>query len=298
MQAAFRWIMHSRGRAAMIVLLATLLPFMQWFAAIIMSLVTLRQGSREGFYQMLIMLIPGGIMLALGRPEMAKMQMVVPLLMWAITAFFYNTQSWNALLKVSTLVGLTLVAVWHAMVPDTMHYWHSLILHNLDDSFLNAASTGAHNALGNFVIAASKIATGTNLLIWLFALWTNVLVARMIQARLYNPGGLRQELLAVEADVLMALVFIVVSVMAYLNHPVAVDMMPLVMVTSLCFGLVTIHRRVQGKKRARSILVLSYLMTVAFFFPMSAVMGIIALIDIFIKDRGESDGSHFTRENI
>ena len=287
-------LIPTQRNAALLCLLGAFLPIFGVFAAIVIALVTLRKGARAGLdiatwyvIPTLVFMLPAGVTL-----DPFIRILLTAVVMWMMAMWLRVFASWASMLTSSTLVAMVLVAVFHGVMPEPSAYW----LRMLHDSFYQHVqvpnATQADLQVIFFVM--SKIATGGQLAFMLLMLWSNIFIARYFQAKLYNPGGLKQELREIQFTRTSCILFLMVLTMASYRYPMFIDMVPLIVIPMIIFGLAALHRFAAQRQSSRYIIGVFYMMLMVFFFPMVIVLSLIALTDLIFHLRGDKDGRNIT----
>lgn len=249
-----------------------LLPFFAWLAVVGVSLVTLRRGMKEGSMVMVAVIATAGIV------TWSQTTSVIPLaellleltLSWLLAGILSRTVSWSCTLICWTGLLAILTTVLSLGAPgyeaaikqaglNVLHYWQSKQL--LENVSIDVVFEQIESYLLGFHIVLLGLAVLLNL--WM---------ARAIQARMFNPGGLQQELLALRLNkyhVLMLLVGLLGSLFwasSLANAVLLVSCLPFVLA-----GLSILHWYVKQWPYSRSIILFpGYLLVIAFM-PLSLV---------------------------
>jgi hypothetical protein len=126
--------------------------------------------------------------------------------------------------------------------------------------------------------------TGVLVFLSLFIVITQVILARWWQALVFNPGGLQPELRQIRFSYAMGAIFLIALIGSYINSPVALDCMP-VLIGAFCMaGLSLIHCLLAKNKFAWLWLLVIYL-GIIFLYPVVIVIAIFALFDIALDFR-------------
>jgi len=178
MRALAEFVMKDRRSAIIAVLLFGLVPMLNLLSPVIVGLIMLRKGWNEALTLLVWALLPIGVYAYIGD--------VVPLILllgvMLLAAALRQTQSWEISLLGAVLVGLS-VEAYLLVVPEL-----------LDVLFRQLDVYMAANGIKELPIEELR-ATLTSFLGATYGMLAALLLilARWMQAALYNPGGFRLE---------------------------------------------------------------------------------------------------------
>ncbi len=178
MRALAEFVMKDRRRAIIAVLLLGLLPMVNLLSPAIIGLIMLRKGWNETLAVLIWALLPMAAYAYIGD--------VIPLMLllgvMLLAAVLRATQSWELSLLGAMLFGLS-VEAYLIMAPQL-----------LDMLFQQLDAYMAANSIEGLPIEELR-ATLTSFLGATYGMLAGLLLilARWMQAALYNPGGFRQE---------------------------------------------------------------------------------------------------------
>ncbi len=197
MQPFAAFILRGPFQAATVMVAASLLPLLSIVAAGTLALVTLRQGAQQGA---MVAAMAGAVLYALlfavtgaGGPALQVVaEQWLPVLLLA--EWLRRSVSLPATLLLWMALGGLAVVGFHLAVPDPAAYWQSTV-----EAFLAAAGGAELQQMepeARAVLQEELLPVMTGL--WAVSLMltalAGLLIGRGLQALLYNPGGLRQEL--------------------------------------------------------------------------------------------------------
>lgn len=207
------------------------------------------------------------------------------MLTWFFAIVLRKFNNWSFTLELAALLGVLVVGIIHIIYPDIQHWWSV----QLNAYFAKttevvgklkgeaAATNVEHQAQA--VAAAKYFATGLITVSIMFNVLLQLLVARWWQAVMFNPGGLRKELLQIRLGHITALVFAIEIILSYAGNDFALDTLPILYGAFFGAGLSLIHSLTELTKYPVLWLVLFYGVLV-WLFPLSIIIiGIIALFD-------------------
>jgi hypothetical protein len=277
------YVMRGRQQAVIVGLLFTVVPLLGWVSNVIISLVTLRKGAKEGAIVLLWVILPVVVVAGLGNPWIALYNIVGgSLLGYLLALVLRQTQSWRKVLEAGMFLGLIAVLLVHLLIPNVGALWVAQLGHyaTLIKDQLNFTVNTAQ--LQPFV----KFATGFQVaFLWLGVL-INLVLARGLQSMLYNPGQLRPELEALRLSGWDALVFLLIVIASLQKFALAQDALPIVFLAFILAGLSVLHavmRLREGFFKGWFLVV--YGLLIVFFPYMAILLVVIALVDTCLDFR-------------
>ena len=277
------YIMRGRQQAVIAGLLFTIVPLLGWVSNVIISLVALRKGAKEGAIVLLWIILPVVVIAGLGNPWIALYNIVGGSLFGYLLALILRqTQSWQKVLEVGLLLGLLAVLLVHLVVPDVSALWIKQLGHYallMKEQFNFTVNT---DQLQFF----TRFATGFQVaFLWLGVL-INLVLARGLQSMLYNPGQLRPELQVIRLSKWVALALLVIAVANFQKIGLAQDALPVVILAFLLAGLSVLHAVIRLKNGFLKGWFLVFYSLLIIFFPYIAVLlVVIALADTVLDFR-------------
>ncbi|MEX2367852.1 MAG: hypothetical protein WD601_14715, partial [Pseudohongiellaceae bacterium] len=193
MRGLAEYAMHGRRQAIIVILLSGFLSgflsVLYFISAATVGLVTLRKGGYEGMIVLLWALLPAILLWRMGD--------ISPLFLlpgaMGLSLLLRRTESWQLVIVLATVAGL-LTQFSLNWQPEYLGQFETLAT-----EIVNAQQS--QNAQGQYTVEQLL-----NLLkqfygaYHAFALVLCVILARWLQAALYNPGGFRQEFHSLHFD--------------------------------------------------------------------------------------------------
>ncbi|MGZ4998785.1 MAG: hypothetical protein ACXV7F_00685, partial [Methylomonas sp.] len=223
MQFLAAFIMKGRMQAMMVAstlaLLSLPFPPVSIVSSASVALVTLRRGGQEGLYVLVCACLAAALlsMVLLGGYQFALMYGVVlwgPV--WLISIVLREGRQLAVAIEIAVLLGIVGVLGFYLYQPDPAQIWRG-VLEAMTQPMLQAnpdvsaetvkqsADTFAHFMTG--IIAAGTV----------YGLLFGLLLARWWQAALYNPGGFREEFLALKGHGHLAIGTIAIAALGFLS---------------------------------------------------------------------------------
>jgi len=276
------YVMRGRRQAVIVGLLFTLVPLFGWVSNVIVSLVTLRKGAKEGAIVLLWVILPAVVVASLGnRLIILYSVMGGSLFTYVLAWVLRRTQSWKAVLTVILLLGLLAVLLVHLWIPNISEVWtkqfdhYAVLVKNQFNIVLNTAHLGLF----------SKFATGFQVAFLSLSVLINLILARGLQSMLYNPGQLRPELKSVRLGLWAVLILLVIGLLSFLGIVIAQDALPVIGLIFLLAGLSVFHAVADLKKVANKWIFLFYVLLAVFAPYVATALILFALIDSAINLR-------------
>lgn len=274
MRGLAEYAMTGRRQAVTVVVLLGLIPILNLLSGAIVALVVLRKGLQEGSLVLLWALLPAGLQWLLGDTTPVFVLLGVTVL----AQLLRNTQSWPKTLLLATCIGLGLqlslvfqqgyLDDLRAMVTQVMAEGQSVQVPQ--DGEMTAASPDE-------VVALLMTFYGA----YYFMLYTGCLMlGRAWQAKLYNPGGFREEFHNLRFDARVMAVLLALILGGLFNVPPLNEWVLVFCMVPIVNGLAVIHSVVASRKLGASILAMAY-MVLLLMAPAIVMLGFVdSVLDI------------------
>lgn len=291
------FILHSRLQAILVAFVTAVFPIIGSISIVIAALVTLRKGVWEGAFVVFAATM-GSLLQYVVYPAAAETEMANAVIMvliasnaltWIFAAFLRRYNYWSLTLEVAALIGIVAVLIVHVVNPEIQDWWQTQL-----NAYLTKATLAVNSVKPDAEVSASQVeivnvmkqyATGLIMASILFNALLQLLVARWWQAVMFNPGELRKELHQVRLSYFTGALFIIGVALTYLGSGVALDMMPVLLMTFFVAGLSLLHYLVAPVNMGWMLLILIYL-AIMWLFPSSIVIvALIALLDSAVNIR-------------
>ncbi len=254
----------TRNRV-LLILIFSLLPFGNWVASVIVCLTTLRKGFNDGMVVLLWAILPDLLVLSLGIPAPVVLfdlnaNYLVPFFL-ALT--LRSHESWRSVLLVLTCFGFVELATYEAFFPGYAHSTIAIFQKVIREFWGNPnLYTEAQLSFIDSLVQIVPYVVGIKIVLVSVISLTNLLMARGLQSYLFNPGGLKKELLTIRLSNTWLLFYALCCGYWMMNpgHPLSIACL---MVGSLPFvvsGLSIMHGSLTTLSKNRRLLtVLVYL---------------------------------------
>ena len=191
--------MKGRSQSVLIVavcaLLSYLLPPFSLISVAALTLVTLRRGGGYGLQILAGALLATALLgqLTLGTPLVAISYLgVLWLPTWLLAMVLRSTLSFATTVEVAALLGVVAVIAIYALLGDPTLWWQSLLEVALVP-FLGASSGVADIDVSGMIAELAPKMTSLMVAASLSNLLLGLVLGRVWQSRMYNPGGFQRE---------------------------------------------------------------------------------------------------------
>lgn len=242
MRALAEYVLRGRWQAVLAALLFTFIPLFGWVGVIIMALVTLRKGAKEGFIVLAWIILPvivGSIVIKDYRYALFD-AFLGSTVVWLMAIILRNTSSWLLVMQAVVVIALTTIITVHIINPNIYVWWqqHLAQIYNQLNVMFNNVFTPEQNKA--WVQSSARIASGLQADFIIFTNLFNLALARWTQALLFNPGGLKKELHFFRLDKSTVIIVAILSVVL-IKVPAIQDSIPVLLLPFVCAGFSLIH---------------------------------------------------------
>jgi hypothetical protein len=262
MRGLAEYVMHSRSRAIIVVLLSGFVPMVYCLSAAVVGLINLRKDAREGLMILLWSMIPAVFYWVVGDSTPVMLMPGVALLAQVLK----KTESWSSVVMAGTIVALfiQLSLVWQTtyVTQLTAIIEEALALQRSQGTVLPYSAEQLVALLLSFY-GAYHFATIISCLV----------LARWWQAALYNPGGFKQEFQALRLEPGFAILLTGLMIAGLADMEPLDAWISIMSIPPMLAGLALMHYVISHKKLSSSWLVIGYLL-VFFFMPALALVGL------------------------
>jgi hypothetical protein len=277
------YLLRKRINAIWVLLVLCLLPPMiASLASIILGLVTLNKGAKEGFILLLWAVLPFVVQAYVHKVLWLAL---VPFFgfagLWLGAIVLRAYGSWTVLLRYFGLLSVLAVVLAHVLHPGLTEFWAAHIfayMQEMTELVPNATVTKQQ------AMTIATVATGFQVLLFMVSVSFKLMMARWWQALIFNPGGLRKELYGIRLDNIVIGLFFVLVVAVLLKSVVAVDAIIPLFGVLLAVGLSLLHSTLGRAKYGFGLLVLFYLIAIIFPYILVAPM-LAAVVDRWFNFR-------------
>lgn len=193
-----RW--HAAGVASTLAFLSLLLPPASIISSATIALFTLRRGAHDGIFVLLLACAISTAMslLLLGNYLFALVySFVLWLPIWGISIILREGGRLLLVMQISAVFGVLSIAMAYFLIADPAALWNQILSVAIEPmlSRTEASEAEVQQAITNM----SQYMTGIAAMGFISGLLLGLFLGRWWQSMLYNPGGFRQEYLALRA---------------------------------------------------------------------------------------------------
>lgn len=273
MQGLAEFIMRGRRQATLVVGLSVAVPLLFWFGAVVLALVLLRRGWSEGMSVVVWGALPALAWALIGDPT----PLLVLLGSAALALLLRQRSEWSLVTMAAAPLGLVFALVLMATLQAPLQQLAEQIqaalpqmlseLGEVDEAALARLQTMLVPLLAGLMGATHAAMTLVSLML-----------ARAWQARLYNPGGFREEFHRLRLAPWMGLVLLL-AVFGAPQVDGLVLLAPVATVPLLFAGLALVHGVVGTKRLGIGPLVVLYVALLFVWQVLYPLIMILAFID-------------------
>ena len=276
MRGLAEYVMTGRRQAIIAVILLGLIPLVNLLNPAVVGLIALRKGLRE------VVIIFAWAILPLGAWAVAGD--VVPLIMLVgitgLAVLLRETESWELTLLAAIAVGIC-VEVYFRLQPAAI----DVLVQQLD-LYLQAS-----NPQGLQIEEVRNVMPSASGAVCMILSAVLLMLARWMQAVLFNPGGFKQEFYSLRIEQKVALALIVIMLLSSFDIVVP-DAWVLYFELPLVFsGIALIHAVVARKKLSSMWLVTFYILLMLMLPVVVQILVLLALIDSWYDFRSRLSSS-------
>lgn len=250
-------LLENKRHAILYAVILSVLPFASWLSVALVALVTLRKGAKFGFEVMIPALVVHSVPLMMLVPlDSVLINTLIAYLPCFVAAIaLRETRGWQAAFGVLFLLVLIGCLGIQFLVPDFVVDQFNQFKAVLEQyqEYQKLVDSGADGASA-FILA--QLFFGIQILSVLVSSIISLIFARSIQAKLFNPGGFREELLAFRCGRLSFLALVGVSIASYYQIPLAINLLPSVLAYFLLSGFGLAYFVLARKRQVRIVILL------------------------------------------
>ena len=293
------YILESQKRAGAYAFLLSLLPLFGLLSTLIVLLVTLRKGARDGFIVMLWSILPMLASLVVlqhfpnfptdvqGTPittiTLTSIFLISALINWLLALVLRSRASWTSVFECFAIVSLLIFFCVLLMKPDILDFWSTTLLKPGIGDLTVAQYTPIMTSM-------SSAAFGVLFNLAFLGCLGNLILARWWQSLLFNPGGLRLEIYKTKCSHFIFLFMAIAAIITFLGMPVGWALLIVSMALPIFSGVMIIHNQLYlSRKWSRpgswGLCFLFYLILI-FSLPFSLLfLTVLGLLDCFCRFR-------------
>ncbi len=277
------YVMRGRQEAIFAAVLTAILPFFSWVSVVVVALVTLRRGLKDGFSVMLWAMLPviifgayqGGLRWTIQTLTYSYLLSVFLAWVWRVTLRF----EW--VVHAVILVSVCFVLLLSFLFPESLTDGVVMMETWLQQSLEGVSVAEIRGYLQRLVVFLPGIIA----LVIVLSSLLNVVIARAMQANLYHPGGLTKELKAYRASLSYFIASLAAFALSFV-WPLAHSFYVVFSLPLALSGLSIMHWFAKHfDKRKILLLSISYVLILSFMPYSFLPLLVLGSVDIFINFR-------------
>lgn len=256
------FLLAKDANAIIVAFICALLPLVQiptgFVAAIIVGLVTLCKGAKQGLLVLAWVALPAIAMLVLKRFGPFDIFLLRCVLTWFFAALLRKYSAWGLVLEIGTVVAIAAVLILHFTFPQIHHWWVTQL-----SNFMNemAASPQLKGDISLSELAGRMAPIATGLLAFVFVGGTilQLAVARWWEYLLRSPGVFAKEFSHIRVGSFLSGLTVALFLMAAFKIPAVVDVVPIVILPFFIGGISFLQWVMLGKPKAVLVMLVVYI---------------------------------------
>ncbi|MAB24053.1 MAG: hypothetical protein CMK78_06820 [Pseudomonadales bacterium] len=270
MQGLAEYIMRGRRQATLVVGLSVAIPLLFWFGAVVLALVILRRGLSEGAPVVIWGGLPALAWAMLGDPTPLLLVLGTALL----ASLLRERNDWSLVVLAAAPLGLIYALILLAMLHEPMVVLANELQGMMPKVLGELGKDLSEADMARLQSLMLPILAGLTGAVHAVMTLASLILARAWQARLFNPGGFREEFHQLRLKPWMAVSLLLLVFVAPQFGDMAV-VAPVSTVPLLLAGLALIHGIVGIKQLSLAWLIAMY---VALLFASQAAVPLIMLL--------------------
>lgn len=211
----------------------------------LLGLVTLRKGGTEGLVAALSATLFLSVLAAAVKQQAWVDIVVLTLLIgsvWMLALLYRHMAQLAWAILGAGLIGLVFIVGFYAMVSEPEQFWLILLETYFRPAFVEARIVSDEADMDRLISSLSRVLTGGMAAVISVVLIVSLLIARWLQAALFNPGGFRKEFHALRLGRPAAIVMLVlVAASVWGKFPMTTDMATVVWLLFFFQGIAVVH---------------------------------------------------------
>ncbi|MDP2177056.1 DUF2232 domain-containing protein [Methylicorpusculum sp.] len=215
------FIMRGRMSAMMVAstlaLISLILPPVSIVSSATVALVTLRRGAYEGLYVLISSSVAAALLgfLVLGGYQFALLYgLVLWIPIWLISIVLREGRHLSLAVEIAVLLGAAAVLLFYGVQEDPARLWESVLV-QIAKPMMDANPDVPMESVQQSLKTFARFMTGIIAAGAVYGMLFGLFLGRWWQATLYNPGGFRQEFLALSTHPRLAIGSVLVVLAAW-----------------------------------------------------------------------------------
>ncbi|KTC90205.1 hypothetical protein OQJ18_05020 [Fluoribacter dumoffii] len=253
-------ILENRQQAILYAVVFSVLPFASWISVALVSLVTLRKGAKSGFDVLLPALVIHSVPLIMLIPLSGAIAntLITYLPCYFAALILRNTESWQMVAGVFFIMALLGCLFLQLLAPGfIVGQFHQLKM--IFPQYQELVDSTLYGISSSFL---AQLFFGIQILSVIVSAAISLMFARSLQAKLFLPGGFRNELMAFRSGRLSFLVFLGVLLATFYEIPLAMNILPIVLFYFIASGFGLVYFIFSRKRQMKVFILLILLLLV------------------------------------
>ena len=273
-------------------LLSLIFPPLGILSGAVIALVALREGYYKASIVTVVLVVTLSLLAKLvAQPAslglLSGIMQWVPVLLLALV--LRVTSSWTSVMQLLLIAALAAIVVIHAAVPDLPGYWSGVLEKYVQPMLVQAGMPDLE--INRVLPQLSRVMTGVLAVSVVVSAFLMLMLGRVMQASLYNPGGFAEEFANLRMGLWPAgLTFGLILMATLFKQPVLTEAVVIALGLFFFQGLAVVHGLSRKLKWPTGILFVLYVMLILFFTPIAAMLAVMGLIDAFADVRSRVAG--------
>ncbi len=247
------FLLKRNRNAAIVAFLCGILPvFLGAISVIILALITLRKGARDGFF-----VLSWGVLPVLARGFVDHNYILLTtssltfVLVWIMAVMLFHKATWSTLFELCIILSVFSVCLALFFQPDIDQWWVEHITSYMQMMVQEGFIQADDKLTSSQVEVLAQLSTGVEALLLLLFAGVKLAIARWWDMTTVKAQGFRQEFLQVRLAPWLLLLFMVLGLAAWISAKVIFMTLLIPVAGFLAIaGLCLLHAWMQGYKYA------------------------------------------------
>ncbi|MBA2654598.1 MAG: DUF2232 domain-containing protein [Gammaproteobacteria bacterium] len=283
-------VIRSRQLAAGLALVAAFLSFFDlpvgWLSTVIIALITLQNGPKQGLMIMAWAILPAVAMLCLGHyPIFINIVVLHYFVVFGLAIILRKNNSWINVVKLASVLGMGSVICIYYFVPE-LQTWlvaqlTALAKEYQTTSFINFGSADIARGIKYIGLLGTGLISLAVVIMNLMTLF----LARWWQSRIVPAVSLQKECYAIRIHYGASLFLIAIALGLFANNALFMNVLLVALMPFIFAGLSLFHSFFATKKNGSSIMTIFYILFLFLSPYVMALLSFMGWIDSFINFR-------------
>lgn len=256
-------ILRKKEYAASLALIFAFLSFFDvptgWLSSVIIAMVTLQNGPRQGLMIIAWTILPAVAMLCLGHYALAiNLILLRYLIVYLFAVMLYRYTSWIVILQLGVFLGVVAVTVIHFFIPELQAWLLSQLLAVVKEYKTISLFAVKAREIDNWVSYFNLFSVGLFVLSILLTNLTHVFLARWWQSNVVQVVNLQKECYQIRISYIATILLVLLVAGFYINGPLFFNIAVIAMMPFVFCGLSLLHCFCAVKRNGHLLLLVFY----------------------------------------